>query len=179
MCNIEVAMYSLWLVPKRDTEAYALLDQLIRDAAAQYRTPVFGPHATLQGGIEGAERDVRERACLLAGELSPYEITLGEIGSNGIYFQILFFKVDRTPSVLNANALARKVFGMDKGDYSPHISLAYGDLSKNQVDTLQQFIAQERAIEGTRFMAESIELWYAEGAIEEWYRVETFPFRKA
>jgi len=169
--------YSLWLVPERDTETYVFLDQLIRNTAAQYRTSVFGPHVTLLGGVEGGEQDVCEKTRVLAGELSPYEIKLGEVGSNGTYFQILFSEIDQTHSVLNANALAQKVFGVDKGDYFPHLSLAYGDLSNEQVVTLQRVVAQGCAIAGTHFVAQRTELWYTEGAIEEWYRVETFPFR--
>lgn len=171
--------YSLWLVPERDTETYELLDQLIRTVAAQYRTPVFDPHVTLLGGVEGTEQDMREKTRVLAEELTPYEIQLGEVGSNGIYFQILFSKIEQTRSVLNANTVAQEVFGVDKGKYFPHLSLAYGDLSNEQVATLQQFVGQRNPIAGTHFLAQSVELWRSEGTVEEWRKVAIFPFGKS
>ena len=170
--------YSLWLVPERKTETYRFLDQFIRDVAAQYQTPVFDPHATLLGGVDGDEKDMREKTQMLAEKLAPYEIQLGEVGSNGIYFQILFSRVEQTPSVLEANAVAQKVFGVDKGKYFPHLSLAYGDLSNEQVAALKQFIAQRYPpITGINFLVANVELWRSEGAVNKWHRVATFQLK--
>lgn len=170
--------YSLWLVPERDTETYVFLSQLIHNIAARYRTPVFDPHVTLLGGRDGTEQDMREKARLLAGELSPFEIQLGEVDSSGIYFQILFSKIEQTCAVLNANVVAQKVFGVDKGKYFPHLSLAYGDFSNEQVAALRQFVAQRNPIAGMHFFAQG-ELWHSEGAVEEWRKVAFFPFGKS
>ena len=171
--------YSLWLVPERGTETYEFLDKLIRNVATQYRTPVFDPHVTLLGGVGGNEQGICEKTRLLAEKLAPYELRLGEVGSNGTYFQILFSRIEQTPAAMNVNAVAQKVFAVDKGKYFPHISLAYGDLSNEQVVALQQFVAKGNKITGMHFLAQGVELWRTERAVEEWRRVAIFPFGKS
>src|SRR3989344_2138401 len=111
--------YSLWLVPESGTETHQLLDKFVRNVASQYQTPVFAPHVTLLGGVEGKEQDMREKTLTLAEQLAPYEIQLGEVDSSGIYFQILFSRIQETSAMMNANTVAQKVFGVDRGYYVP------------------------------------------------------------
>jgi len=176
---IIATIYSLWLVPEGRTETHRFLDQLIHSAAVKYRTPAFNPHVSLISGVAGSEQDVREKTRVLAEKITPYEIQLSEVGSNGIYFQALFSRVEQTRSVLDANIVAQKIFGMDKGKYFPHLSLAYGDLSNEQVATLQQFVVLGNPIAGMHFLAQGVELWRIEGAVEKWRKVATFPFGKS
>ena len=171
--------YSLWLVPESGTETHQLLDKFVRNVATQYQTPIFDPHVTLLGGVEGKEQDMREKTLTLAEQLAPYEIQLGEIGSSATYFQILFSRVQETSAMMNAHAAAQKVFAVDKGYYVPHLSLAYGDLSNEQVATLRQIIAQSNKFTGMHFRAQGVELWRTVGTVEEWCIVATFPFGKS
>lgn len=166
--------YSLWLVPERHSRTYDLLSRLIRNVAAHYQTPVFDPHVTLLGGIAGQEAELREKASVLVRKLSPYEMRLGEIDSNGTYFQILFSKVEQAPPVLNANAVAQVVFARNDGGYFPHLSLAYGDLSEKQVGILNRLALQRSPIKLSHFRVQDIELWRTEGAVKEWRQVATF-----
>lgn len=171
--------YSLWLVPERGTETYEVLDKLICDVASQYQTPIFAPHVTLLSGAEGNEQDIREKTQVLAEKLTPYEIKLGEVDSSATYFQILFSRIQETSAMMNANTVAQKVFGVDRGYYVPHLSLAYGDLSNEQVATLRQIIAQLNKLTGMHFRAQGVELWRTVGTVEEWCIVATFPFGKS
>src|SRR3989338_9015983 len=130
--------YSLWLVPDTNSEAYRALARCIADISKKYQTPDFVPHATLLGSVGNTEKDMRANTQELAGELAPYEIRLDEIGSNRTYFQILFSKIEQTEAVMRANTIAQKVFVIDQGTYLPHLSLAYGDLSPEQIALLKQ-----------------------------------------
>lgn len=85
--------YSLWFVPDVESDVHRKLSGCIEEIAKSYRTPNFVPHVTLLGGVCGREKDIRAKTENLASFLIPYEIDLGEIGSNGTYFQILFLKV--------------------------------------------------------------------------------------
>ena len=169
--------YSLWLMPERNTKTYSFLDQLIRNLAARYQTPIFNSHITLLGGINDNEQNVREKTQLLAEKLTPYEIQLDEIGTNKTYFQILFYKIKPTHSALNANDIARKVFGINKEKYFPHLSLAYGDLTSEQVFVLKQIVTQYNQISEICFEIKTIELWRTEGAVEKWRKIAIFPIK--
>ncbi len=170
--------YSLWMVPRRSSEAYKLLSHLISQVAMEYLTPIFIPHVTLLGNIDRSGRPEQyacEKARLLADELSPFEIKLDGIGSNDTYFQILFFSVKQTPAVINANAVAQKVFAVSRGKYFPHLSIAYGDLY-NHTDALKRLASQHPANE-LCFLTHGVDLWRTEGPVREWYRIATFPFK--
>lgn len=170
--------YSLWLVPDIKSEVYRALAQCIADIAKEHQTPNFIPHATLLGGVDGNEESILDKTRKLAEMIAPYEIQLGEVGSNGIYFQILFSKVEQTEAVMRANIVAQKVFVVDKGKYFPHASLAYGDFSPETVAVLEQQLVEHRhLITGKKFLVRDIELWRTEGEVKDWYRVDTFPFR--
>ena len=170
--------YSLWLVPDTKSEMYHALAQCIADIAKEYQTSNFVPHATLLGGVDGSEEGVRDTTRKLAEMIVPYEIELGEVGSNGIYFQILFSKVEQTETVMRANNVAQEVFVVDKGKYFPHASLAYGDFSPETVAALRQQLAvRYPPIAGKKFLVRDIELWRTEGVVKDWYKVATFPFK--
>lgn len=173
-----ISRYSLWLVPDTASAAYRVLTGCIAEIAQEYQTLNFVPHATLLGGIDGNETDILAKTKKLAESVTPYEIELGETGSNGIYFQILFSKVRQTEAVMQANAVAQAVFAVDQGKYFPHVSLAYGDLLPQTVTSLQQFIAERHPlVVKTTFLAQSIELWCTEGKAKDWYKVSAFPFK--
>lgn len=165
--------YSLWLVPETGSEAHRVLAQCITDIAKEYGTPSFVPHTTLLGGVDGTEEEMHAKTQELAEKLTPYEIYLGNIGSNGSYFQILFSKIEQTEAVMQANITAQKVFGVDSGTYFPHASLAYGDFSPEQVATLKQKVA-ERGISEMAFLVQGIELWRCEGDMTDWREVAAF-----
>jgi len=167
--------YSLWLVPDTNSEAYRALARCIADISKKYQTPDFVPHATLLGSVGNTEKDMRAKTQELAGELAPYEIRLDEIGSNRTYFQILFSKIEQTEAVMRANTIAQKVFVIDQGTYLPHLSLAYGDLSPEQIALLKQLLERD-LIPGTKFIVREIELWHTEGEVGDWCNVSTFPF---
>lgn len=170
--------YSLWLVPDTKSEVYRALAQCIADIAKEHQTPSFVPHATLLGGVDGSEESVRDKTRKLAEMIDPYEIQFGDVGSNGIYFQILFSKIEKTEVVMRANIVAQEVFAVDKGKYFPHASLAYGDFSPEAVVVLQQQLAERHhQITGKKFLVRDVELWRTEGEVKDWYKVATFPFK--
>lgn len=169
--------YSLWLVPDFGSEVYRMLEQQITDVANKYQTPNFLPHVTLLGGLVGDEKSLCDKTQKLAETLNPYEIKLGEVGSNGTYFQVLFSKVEQTKAVIDANSLAQDIFEVDKATYFPHLSLAYGDFSLEEVALLKREITQDNFAVGKSFLAREIELWRTEGVVQDWYKVATFPLK--
>lgn len=170
--------YSLWLVPDTGSELYRTLAQCIAKIAEEHQTPNFIPHGTLLGGVAGDEKSLCDKTQRLAETLEPYEIQLGEVGSNGIYLQILFSKIEQTDAVMYANSLAQRVFGINKGIYFPHLSLAYGDFLPEEITTLQsEFTQRNDQIIGRKFLVRDIELWRTEGVVQDWYKVATFPLK--
>jgi hypothetical protein len=119
-----VPTYHLWLKPAGS--AYDLLAQTIRNLAHELGGPVFEPHVTLLGHLDGTEQEHIERTHQLARKLRPFQVVLTEPSYRDKYFQCVFMYVEQTPAVMNAHALARKVFRHMIESYMPHLSLVYG-----------------------------------------------------
>ena len=166
-------VYSLWLVPERDGPAFAALAELIRDLARQFDTPVFDPHVTLVGGLEGDEAALAAAAKDVAGIERP-QIELTEIVSRDSYFQRLVVAAAPTPPLLRAHALARAALGAETAAYWPHLSLAYGELDAAQIRRLL-VIATAAGPVGAHFPAAALELWRTDGAVSGWACTASFP----
>lgn len=118
------ASYHLWLKPSGPP--YNVLARAIRELARELGAPVFEPHMTLLGHLEGSEDDHRRRTELLARELSPFPIVLTDAAHGDAYFQCLFLRVQQSSAVMDAHARACRAFDRPTGAYMPHVSLVYG-----------------------------------------------------
>lgn len=163
--------YHLWLKPA--DSAYDLLVETIRQLARELGAPVFEPHITLLGHLEGSEQDHIARTRQLARELQPFQVVLTEPSYQNEYFQCLFMRVQQTPAVMNPNALARRVFRQPGEAYMPHLSLVYGlypEARKKQV------IARLRPDVRTSFEVSDVYLIKADsGDPEDWHEILIAP----
>lgn len=168
--------YSVFLVPPQESLLYTELRTCINEIAEAKGTPSFIPHTTLIGGMVGDEKGAIERTKLLSKSLRQFDIRLGDLGSNGIYFQMLFSKVDPTESVMHSNQRAQEIFGMNSGKYFPHLSLAYGDFQPQEVQEIQtNILNRKRMLIGGRYTVQEIELWNTDGEVPAWRKIATFP----
>ena len=161
--------YSLWLMPPapvRDS-----LAQLISRAAEHLGTPVFEPHVTLSGtrarSPEGLIRSLRSAL----GALTPIPITLAQIDHGSTYFRCIYARVMPQALLTNGRALACDVLHEPNGDFEPHLSLVYGELS--QTDKLR-VIAEFGSRLDMMFAVDRAALYRTDGRPETWARIADF-----
>lgn len=172
----KISRFSLWLVPDADSEIHRLLAAYIGAMAKKHQTPNFIPHVTLFGAVEGEEGDICSKTQKAAEFIAPYEIELGEVGSNGTYFQILFTRVVQTETVMHANTVAQQMFKVKQQIYFPHLSLAYGDFTPEELTVMEEQLQKRGGrVVGKRFLVQHIELWRTEGKVSDWHKVAAFP----
>ncbi len=170
-----ISRFSLWLVPEIDSEIHRLLAGYIAAMAKEHQTPDFVPHVTLFSAVEGEEGDICSKIQKVAEIMAPYEIQLGKVGSNGSYFQILFTRVEQTEAVMHANTVVQNIFGVKHQIYFPHLSLAYGDFSPEELGVMEdQLLKQIGSVTGKSFFVREIELWRTEGKVSAWHKVAAF-----
>ena len=116
--------YHCWFKPSG--KAYAILSRTIRDLAHELDAPVFEPHISLIGNLEGTEEQLIERTRELAGRLEPFTAVLTEPSYRDTHFQCLFMLVERTAALMNAHAVASDFFHKAQQEFMPHVSLVYG-----------------------------------------------------
>lgn len=168
--------FSLWLVPPRGSPEDRALRTTIETIVTFYKTPAFPPHVTLIGGVEGEEPDIKEKTATLAAQLTSYEIQFSNINSGAQYFKKLYLQVTPSSPVMKANATAQKMFDVKHGKYLPHCSLAYGDVTSQEIAEMQVKYVPKDLVSRAGFTASRIQLWDTSGAVKDWQLVRWFPF---
>jgi 2'-5' RNA ligase len=149
-------------------ELSALITQLSRTHAA----PLFPPHMTLLGELEGGERELVAKTRQLAGQLSPFTVHLTTVDFLDQYFRCLFLRGEETPALVEANRQARLLFQREQDPpFMPHLSLLYGDFDAAFKQKIIAAIGREF---DRSFTAGELHLYSTTGETKDWRRVGTF-----
>ena len=124
---MEIRGYSIWYVP--EAAASEPLQALIAALAQESDAPLFEPHITLLGQIDGAENRLLEKVKVFAGLVSPFQVRFTQLGMQANYFRSLYLKVgpDNVLQRLHQQALAHFKVSVTT-PYLPHLSLLYSHL---------------------------------------------------
>ncbi len=144
------------------------LKELIAGLSTKYLTPNFQPHVTLIGELHLPKDKVFSGAKELARKIEPFEITLSEVSYLEEFYRCVFIRACKTKTLMNAHAAACGVFMLTPtGQYMPHLSLMYGNLSSQTKQQIIQDIGDKMDI---KFLAAEIHIYYTGGDPEGWYQ---------
>jgi 2'-5' RNA ligase len=167
--------FSLWLMPCGDV--YHRLQELIFRLSQEWSSPLFEPHVTLLGRLEGTEAGLQSETSIIASQLKPMTIQLGTLGFLEEYYRCLFIRVVCSRKLTIAHQSAAEAFCVQKeSKFMPHISLVYANLDST---TKLKII---RGIGGSfheRFHVASVHLYSTTGPPQNWYRIGEYPLGKA
>lgn len=166
------ATYSLWFEPSGDI-AYKLQER-IKKLSEKHQTPVFSPHVTLLGSINGSETELTSLTNTLASPMSPFELELTKAGYLDTFYQSLFIHVEETGTLKELRNRACRLFNVDEEEYMPHLSLLYGDLSRKEKQRILNLVGREFHI---RFTVKNIVLMQTDGKPDQWKRIHTAVFK--
>jgi hypothetical protein len=149
--------------------ARARVATLIEVLAAAHGAPVFEPHVTVLGRVEGDPDDLMARLHRLAVVTSPFRVRLTEVAMEDAFHRALYVQV-RSTALLTLRARAAAAFGVPAGDdgYAPHASLLYADLPRAAKESDLARIGRRF---GLRFEARRLELWDTTGEVTAWTRI--------
>ncbi len=167
--------YAIWIGPNANSKEYASLERCIERIAVTHNTPTFPPHLTLLSGIKFDEATVVEQVRLLAASLQPLTIELEEVDAGKTYFQALFVRAKQTSELMAANHLAQQHCHRHKPIFTPHASLAYGDLTPATAAHIKYVFAEQIAATRCTFTTHSLDLWNTRGPLETWHHIKRFP----
>jgi len=166
------ATYSLWFEPSGDI-AYKL-QKRIKKLSEKHQTPIFSPHVTLLGSINGSETELTSLTNTLASPMSPFDLELTKAGYLDTFYQSLFVHVKKTKELEDVRNRACQLFDCNEDEYMPHLSLLYGDLSQKEKQRILNLIGREFHI---CFAAKSIALMQTNGKPDQWKRIHTAVFK--
>ena len=126
--------YAIWYEPTgiiRDE-----LKKIILDLSKKYNSPIFEPHITLlPGGCELDKKIVIDKLSEIVRKTKPFKTTFGKLNQLDEHFKSIFIEVEKTKDLINfANSIQKEVNGKAALNYSPHLSILYGDFSNEKKD---------------------------------------------
>jgi len=162
--------HSLWLMPRGDV--YDRLSRVLKQLSARYEAPEFSPHVTLLGGCVGPRRALIEKSERLASALRPFMIRLQEIDFLDEYYRCLFVRAGLTEPLRKAYFAASREFGQSHPPaFMPHLSLLYGDFSRDLKQGVKAEIGPRFDVQ---FKVRSLHLYRTHGDPRLWRRVASF-----
>ena len=166
--------YTLWLEPTG--RAHELLATTIAHLSQEHGGPLFDPHVTLLGDIDGQEERVLQQTEQLANALSPIDLILTIPAFQDQHFQCVFMRIEETSTLLDAHTRARTVFHKEAvPPFMPHVSLLYG---LYPTSLKEQIIGALPASLSVQFTASVVTVFQVEGnSPNDWHKVQTFSFR--
>ena len=157
--------------------AHETLANLILNLSKDYSSPKFTPHVTLLGNLCGSEEELETKASRLATTLAPYTMRLTKVEYLDEYFRSLFFRVEASSQVIQANLKAKDLFNRQNDpEYFPHLSIMYGDFSANTKEAIIERIGQELALS---FQIQGLHLVDTSSSPAKWFIVREFQFGRA
>lgn len=166
--------YSIWLTPNEP--ANQQLSDVINSLANKYNCLKFSPHLTLIGKLFENEKDAYVKTLKLSFELKPFEVSLNGIKYFNEFYRCLFIKAIETPELIEANKKAQEIFKKEY-EYFPHLSLMYKEETSVPVELKKKIIKEFKNLP-SKFIVNSLELYYTGHDLDSWYKVERFRLRE-
>jgi len=121
--------YFLWLIPP--AKIGQQLMTMIQQLSQRFSSPLFEPHITLLANIEGAEEEIILTAQELAKVILPLKVRLTSLDDRDNFYMSLFIHVEGEEPIMDAHQKAAAIFMRTPDEeFSPHLSLLYGDFPK-------------------------------------------------
>lgn len=163
--------YYLWLMPVDD--ALRRLQGIIDRLAEAYGGPVFMPHVTLLSGLHADEASLIKTHRRLASGLEPFNLHLTVPEAGTTFFRCIYMRVAENLSLLQARQAAARAFALPENNYTPHLSLYYGDASPERRAIILAAVSGQAKIS---FLVGSIGLIRADSESPvDWYCIDRVP----
>jgi len=122
---------AFWLWGQFDPQSTNILKKIKKDTHASLGGPVFEEHITISGPLKKQRigRITPIKNCL--HDLRPITLEVLDYDIKDIYFQSLFLEVKKTKELVLLKKILDKGLGLKTARYFPHISLFYGNESKD------------------------------------------------
>ena len=133
--------YSLWLVPGVETTAHRQLQAAITELAERVEdAPIFEPHVTVIGDIDGERAALEDTTRTLAARTAPLELAFEGVHWSTTRHQCVFLSVEPTLELLDLRRSAREAIGGSTAAYHPHLSLVYSEMGLTERRDVTQSI---------------------------------------
>lgn len=117
--------FSIWLLPPPDTRLKLI--KLMKNLGKEYSGPVFEPHITLLGDINGPFQTIYSKTRTYASTITKMRIKLSKLDYGNEYFKCIFIVISNSLEISTAHSKCVKMFDLNpRKHFNPHLSILYG-----------------------------------------------------
>lgn len=162
---------AFWLWGQFDPQSTNTLKKIKEETHTSLGGPIFEEHITVSGPLK------KQRIGRIASvkkslhNLRPITLEVLGYGVKDIYFQSLFLKVKKTKELVLLKKILDKELGLKTARYFPHISLFYGNESKDNKHKLIKSLPSAPK----KLILDKISLVDVDENIESWKIRNKFP----
>jgi len=123
--------FSVWLVPETSDKEY--LEEIIKQLADKYSSPLFVPHLTLLPDANIKLDELKIAIKQIFKDTKAFKVNVEGINQSEAFFKTVFIEIKLKEILKNLFiGYSQNKFGAILSTFKPHISLIYKILPKNE-----------------------------------------------
>ena len=127
-----MSSFSIWLLLEKESRSnYRKITQSI---SQRLKAPIFEPHCTIYAQLNADIEILKPFVTELAKNYNQFSASVKKIKSGDSYSKSLFVSIKNSGALNQLNTICKNKFSrLKKYGFDPHISIAYGIYSKEEI----------------------------------------------
>lgn len=160
-----MSSFSIWLILEKESRLnYRQVNQSI---SKRLNAPIFEPHCTIYGRLNTDIKILKPFVTKLAKKNNQFSVSVKKLKSGDSYFKSLHVTIANNGILSELNNICKKKFYSSiKYGFSPHISIAYGFFSKEEI-----YLASKNLIIPNHVVFNGLSIVKTEKNVKNWETV--------
>ena len=127
-----MSSFSIWLLLEKESRSN--YRQIVKTISKRLKAPIFEPHCTIYGHLNTDIEILKPFVTELAKNYNQFSASVKKIKSGDSYSKSLYVSIKNSGALNQLNKICKNKFSrLKKYGFDPHISIAYGIYSKEEI----------------------------------------------
>ena len=127
-----MSSFSIWLLLEKESRSN--YRQIVKTISKRLKAPIFEPHCTIYGHLNTDIEILKPFVTELAKNYNQFSASIKKIKSGDSYSKSLYVSIKNSGALNQLNKICKNKFSrLKKYGFDPHISIAYGIYSKEEI----------------------------------------------
>lgn len=127
-----MSSFSIWLLLEKESRSN--YRQITKSISKRLKAPIFEPHCTIYGRLNTDIEILKPFVTELAKNYNQFSASVKKIKSGDSYSKSLYVSIKNSGALKQLNTICKNKFsGLRKYGFDPHISIAYGIFSNEEI----------------------------------------------
>ena len=127
-----MSSFSIWLLLEKESRSN--YRKITKSISKRLKGPIFEPHCTIYGHLNTDIESLKPFVTDLAKNYNQFSVGVKKIKSGDSFSKSLYVSVKNSGAIKQLNSICKNKFiGLRKYGFDPHISIAYGIFSKEEI----------------------------------------------